>query len=192
MISPRGRVVSVVLVNFRGAAQTIEAINALGAVDWPASDLEIIVVDNASGDGSVAELRASAPTVRLVESTENLGFAGGCNLGVSASSGEIVAFLNSDAKPEPGWISAAVATFDESEDIAAVASKVLDWEGTNVDFIDAGLTWFGKGYKPFVGEVAGTLGGKPKDVLFGTGSAMFVRRDAFLELGGFDESFFMF
>ena len=73
-----------------------------------------------------------------------------------------------------------------------VASKVLDESGTLVDFIDAGLTWFGKGYKPFVTEVAGSLGDRPKDVLFGTGSAMFIRRTAFDALEGFDERYFMF
>jgi hypothetical protein len=192
MAQSRAGVVSVILVNFRGAAQTIEGVKALTEVDWPADKLEIVIVDNASGDGSVAQLRAALPGVLLVESAVNLGFAGGCNAGVAASSGEYVAFLNSDAKPEAGWITAAIATFAESDDIAAVASRVLDWDRRNVDFIDAGLTWFGKGYKPFVGETAGTLGAKPKDVLFGTGSAMFVRRSAFLELGGFDEAFFMF
>jgi GT2 family glycosyltransferase len=192
MAQPRPGVVSVILVNFRGAAQTIDGVKALTEVDWPKDKLEIVVVDNASGDGSVAELRAALPDILLVESAENLGFAGGCNAGVAASSGEYVAFLNSDAKPEAQWVAAAVATFAESDDIAAVASRVLDWDRRNVDFIDAGLTWFGKGYKPFVGETAGSLGGKPKDVLFGTGSAMFVRRSAFLELGGFDEAFFMF
>ena len=77
----------------------------------------------------------------------------------------------------------AVAAFDDPG-VAAVASRVLDAEGRLVDFIDAGMTWYGKAYKPFVGEVAGTLGLRPKDVLFGTGSAMFVRRDVFQELGG--------
>jgi len=192
MAVPRAGVVSVVLVNFRGAAQTIEAVTELAAVDWPSEKLEIIVVDNASGDGSAQAIREALPGIELVESTENRGFAGGCNLGVARSTGEFVAFLNSDAKPEPEWISAAIATFAEFDDVAAVASKVLDWEGRTVDYIDSGLTWFGKGYKPFVGETAGTLGNRPKDVLFGTGSAMFVRRGAFDELGGFDESFFMF
>jgi GT2 family glycosyltransferase len=184
--------VSVIIVNFRGAIDAIEAVRALRLVDWPADKLEIVVVDNASGDDSVELFHRELSGVTIVESAENLGFAGGCNLGVSASSGEYVAFLNSDAKPDKNWISAAIASFGESDSIAAVASKVLDAEGKTVDFIDAGLTWFGKGYKPFVGETAGTLGRAEKDVLFGTGSAMFVRRSAFDELGGFDELFFMF
>jgi len=188
----RPGVVSVILVNFRGADDTIEAVRTLLDTGWPADRLEIVVVDNASGDDSAERIGAEAPEALLVESGENLGFAGGCNLGVSASSGEFVAFLNSDAKPDRRWIEAAVDTFGESDDIAAVASKVLDWDGTIVDFIDSGLTWFGKGYKPFVGETVGTLGRQAKDVLFGTGSAMFVRRAAYLELGGFDEDFFMF
>lgn len=188
----RPGLVSVVLVNFRGAADTIEAVRELRAIDWPSEQLEVIVVDNASGDAGADLIRESLPWTTVVEAPENLGFAGGCNYGVANSSGEFIAFLNSDAKPDVNWIAAAMKTFALDDDIAAVASKVLDWEGKAVDFIDAGLTWFGKGYKPFVGEIAGSLGTSEKDVLFGTGSAMFVRRSAFLDIGGFDERYFMF
>ena len=188
----RAGVVSVVLVNFRGADDTIEGVKALAAVDWPSERLEIVVVENGSGDDSAARIAEAVPGVILIESAENLGFAGGCNLGVNHSTGEYVAFLNNDAQPDSQWIKAAVAAFEADAEIAAVASRVLDLEGELVDFIDAGLLWFGKGYKPFVGETAGSLGLKEKDVLFGTGAAMFVRRANYLELGGFDESFFMF
>jgi GT2 family glycosyltransferase/glycosyltransferase involved in cell wall biosynthesis len=192
MSGTRTGVVSVVLVNFRGAADTIEAIRHLDALDWPAERLEIVVVENASGDDSAALIASAAPHVTLVVSPENLGFAGGCNLGVRSSTGEFVAFLNNDAKPHAEWVSAAVEAFESSETVGAVASKVLDWEGERVDFIGAGLTWFGMGYKPFTGDVFEKSMPESADVLFGTGSAMFVRRSVFDALDGFDERFFMF
>ncbi|MEP6477786.1 MAG: glycosyltransferase [Rhodoglobus sp.] len=192
MVRTNSGVVSIVLVNFRGSPDTIVAVENLRTVDWPADRLEVIVVDNDSGDGSADAIRAAAPWVTVIESSANLGFAGGCNLGAASSRGEVVAFLNSDAKPDPAWISAAMAELDADSAVGAVASRVLDWDGVVVDYIDAGLTWLGKGYKPFVGETAGTLGLVAKDVLFGTGSGMFVRRSVFDELGGFDDLFFMF
>jgi GT2 family glycosyltransferase/glycosyltransferase involved in cell wall biosynthesis len=192
MAESRPGVVSVVLVNFRGAELTIEAVNELRKVDWPEDRLEVIVVENASGDDSAAKIRAAAPWVKLVESTENRGFAGGCNLGVEHSTGEFIAFLNSDAKPDTQWIRAAVDTFGESDQIGAVASKVLDWEGNLVDYVDAAMTWFGMGYKPFVGQREASYPHRATDVLFGTGSAMFVRRSVYQLLEGFDERFFMF
>lgn len=192
MVEPARGVVSVILVNYKGADDTIRAVQALGEGAWPTDRLEVIVVDNDSGDGSASRIREAAPWATVVEATANLGFAGGCNFGVAASRGEFVAFLNSDAEPEPDWIAAAVSEFDTDQKVGAVASRVLDLDGRLVDFIDAGLTWFGKGYKPFVGEVAGALGRRAKDVLFGTGAAMFVRRSVFEELGGFDERYFMF
>ncbi len=108
----RPGVVSVVLVNYRGAADTITCVRAFEDVDWPAERLEIIVVDNDSGDGSVAELRAALPGVLLVESGSNSGFAGGCNLGVEHATGEYVAFLNNDARPDRGWVAAAVEALE--------------------------------------------------------------------------------
>lgn len=193
MVDCRSGVVSVVLVNFRGVDDTLEAIGHLSAIDWPQDRLEIVVVENASRDDSAARLRAEAPHVKLVVSKTNDGFAGGCNRGVVASSGEYIALLNNDARPDPGWVRAAVARFEQSADIGAVASKVLDWEGKLVDYIGAAMTWYGMAYKPFTAEpISSGMPDAPADVLFGTGSAMFIRRSAFDKVGGFDERYFMF
>ena len=188
----RPGVVSVVLVNFRGTDDTITAIEQLGLVDWPAEKLEIVVVENASGDDSAERIRAAAPHVNLIVSETNDGFAGGCNKGVAGSSGEYIALLNNDAKPDRGWIRAAVEKFEESPRIGAVASRVLDWEGELVDYIGSAMTWYGMGYKPMTAEAIPRTPDEVKDVLFGTGSAMFVRRSVFDQLGGFDERYFMF
>lgn len=192
MAASRSGLVSVVLVNFRGAGDTIEAIRHLGELDWPQDKLEIVVVENASGDDSAARIRAAAPHVKLVVSKTNDGFAGGCNRGVAASTGEFIALLNNDARPDKAWIKAAVDKFAESDDIGAVASRVLDWDGKLVDFIGSAMTWYGMGYKPFTAEPIPKTPDVPQDVLFGTGAAMFVRRSVYDALGGFDERYFMF
>ncbi|KFF58408.1 glycosyl transferase, partial [Cryobacterium sp. MLB-32] len=158
----------------------------------PRASLEIIVVENGSGDDSLARLQKIAEEVTLVESADNLGFTGGCNLGVSRASGEFIAFLNNDAKPDRGWIREAISTFASGANIGAVASKVLDWDGDRIDFVDASITWYGMGYKPHAGETDRGAWDEEKDVLFGTGAAMFIRASVFAELGGFDDNFFMF
>ena len=192
MSKVRQGVVSVILVNFRGADDTIEAIRHLGQVDWPQDQLEIVVVDNASGDDSVERIRGAAPHVKLIASKTNDGFAGGCNRGVSVATGEFVALLNNDAKPDEAWIRTAIEKFAESPQIGAVASRVLDWDGKLVDYIGSAMTWYGMGFKPQTAEPAPTELGDARDVLFGTGSAMFVRRSVYDALGGFDERYFMF
>lgn len=193
--------VSVVLVNYKGVDDTLVAIEGLRGLDWPQDALEIVVVDNASGDDSLEKLRAvaesrpdsSTGSITLVESAENLGFAGGCNLGAKHSRGDVVAFLNNDARPERGWLTHGVEALYRTPQVGAVASRVLDWEGNTIDFAGAGLTWYGMGYRPLSGHPAS----RKKEaaagpVLFGTGSAMLVRKDVFDALGGFDEDFFMF
>jgi GT2 family glycosyltransferase/glycosyltransferase involved in cell wall biosynthesis len=189
--------VSVVIVNYRGAEHTITCLRALrDELDYPAERLELICVDNASGDDSVARIKAAVPTAKVIEADANLGFAGGCNLGAKSASGEVVALLNNDARPDRDWVRAAVAVLRAEPTVAAVASKVLDWDGQLVDFVDGGLTWFGMGYKRFAGKPIEAMRPEdhlaPRDVLFATGSAMFVRAEVFAEVGGFDESFFMF
>ncbi|QYN25154.1 glycosyltransferase [Amycolatopsis sp. DSM 110486] len=187
--------VSVIVVNYRGAEDTITCLRALSAeLDY--EHVELICVENASGGDDAERIRAAVPDVTLIESPVNSGFAGGCNLGAKHAGGTVLAFLNNDARPAPTWVSAAVAELRAQPTVAAVASKVVDWDGTGTDFVDAGLTWFGMGYKRHAGsplaDVPEAERDVAKDVLFGTGSAMFVRASVFAELGGFDERFFMF
>jgi GT2 family glycosyltransferase len=188
----RPGVVSVVLVNYKGAPDTITCLQHLTQIDWPADRLELIVVDNDSGDGSAEAIRAAVPVATVIDSGSNSGFAGGCNLGVAHATGEYVAFLNNDARPHPDWVRAAVEELEAEPDVASVASKVLDWDGALVDYVDGSLTWFGMGYKREVEKPDTGAWDTAKDVLFGTGAAMFVRADVYREVGGFDERFFMF
>ena len=184
--------VSVVLVNFRGIDDTLNAIKSIKETNYPKEQLEIVIVDNASGDNSVEKLKGLSNQIILVESSENLGFAGGVNLGVKKSTGEIIGLLNNDAKCDVNWINTAVDTFLADKDVASVASKVLTWDGSAVDFVDGSLTWYGMGYKREALKPTDEVIDFKREVLFGTGSAMFFKKDIFEQVGGFDDRFFMF
>jgi GT2 family glycosyltransferase/glycosyltransferase involved in cell wall biosynthesis len=188
--------VSVVIVNYKGANDTITCLQGFAELDWPADRLELVVVDNASGDDSVERIRAAVPhaavSVKVIANPVNTGFTGGCNTGVVHSTGQYVGFLNNDARPDPQWVRAAVEVLERDGSIGAVASKVLDWDGALIDYVDGSLTWYGMGYKREVERPDSPEYDRPKDVLFGTGAAMFVRAELFRQVGGFDERFFMF
>ena len=188
----RAGVVSVVLVNYRGAEDTITCLQSFAGLDWPADRLELLVVDNASGDGSAERIRSAVPGARVIDSETNRGFAGGCNFGAAAAGGEYLAFINADARPASDWVKAAVEVLDTQADVACVASKVLDWEGERIDFVDGSLTWYGMGYKREVEQPDTGEWDQPKDVLFATGAAMFVRASVYRAVEGFDERYFMF
>ncbi len=185
-------VVSVVIVNYQGADDTLAALAGLADLDWPRDQLEVIVVDNASGDGSVERIPQEFPAARLVALDENVGFAGGCNHGVDAARGEYVAFLNNDARPHRDWLRAAVDVLRRDGSITCVASKVLDWDGETVDFVDAGMAFYGHGFKLHAGEPDGPGYDVETDVLFASGAAMVVRAGAFRRVGGFDDRYFLF
>src|SRR5215470_1045092 len=201
---PAQPTVSVVVVNYRRAQDTITCLRALrDELDYPAELLQIICVDNGSDDGSAERIAAAMPPAvgaamppavgaEVVRSGRNLGFAGGCNLGVRHATGELIGFINSDARPHPNWVRAAVDAFAGQPSVAAVASKVLDWDGERIDYAGAAVSWFGMGFKPGYREPDGARFDTPADVLFATGAAMFVRTGCFREIGGFDERFFMF
>ncbi len=191
-MSPDQPTVSVVIVNYKGASDTIACLEGIRGLDWPSEAVEVVVVDNASGGDDVARIRAAAPGATVIAAKTNLGFAAGCNLGARKSSGTHIAFLNNDARPDPQFLRAAVGVLEARPSVGAVAAKVLDWAGERVDFVASGLSWYGQGFKLHVGAEDDGSFDEERDVLFGTGSALVVRRSAFDRVGGFDERYFMF
>jgi GT2 family glycosyltransferase/glycosyltransferase involved in cell wall biosynthesis len=183
--------VSVVLVNFRRPDDTIECLRGLQALEYPRDALEIVVVDNASGDDSVARIRAAAPEAHVIAAKENLGFASGCNVGVAEATGRYLAFLNNDAKPDAQWLTTAVGVLERHGDVACVASRVLDWDGEEIDFDAAAMAFYGHAFKLHEGEPE-RLADDDADVLFASGAAMVIDADVYRKVGGFDDRYFMF
>lgn len=114
--------VSLVIVTWNGRDLLERCLRALETQTFRPA--EVIVVDNASTDGTAAWLRSARPDVRLVESPVNTGFAEGNNIGVRAARGEFVCLLNNDAEPGPEWLQRLVERAVRS-DSALLASKVL-------------------------------------------------------------------
>jgi hypothetical protein len=109
-----------------------------------------------------------------------------------AATGEYIAFLNNDARPDARWLQAAVDELVANPDIGCVASKVLTWEGDAIDFVDAALSFYGHGFKLHVGAPNDTSFDVAHDVLFASGAAMVLPKRVFESAGGFDERYVMF
>jgi GT2 family glycosyltransferase len=88
-------------------------------------DIEVIVADNASADGSSELLAEQYPEVHIVELPTNRGFTGACNAGMEVATGDYVALLNNDTEVDPKWAAAIIDTFDRHPDVGLVASKML-------------------------------------------------------------------
>ncbi|MEN9803222.1 MAG: hypothetical protein RIS41_69 [Actinomycetota bacterium] len=122
--------VRVVVLSFDGGQMTIDCLQSLVATDWPADRLEIVMVDNGSLDNISPRVRAILPQVRILEPLANLGFAGGCNLGMSAPAEndfapDYIALVNNDATVDPGWLRALHRAIDGTTDVGAVSAKML-------------------------------------------------------------------
>ncbi|XSG73018.1 glycosyltransferase [Herpetosiphon llansteffanensis] len=186
--------VSIIVINFNGKKHLVACLTSLLAQRYPSNALDIIVVDNASHDGSCDLIRQQFPSIRLIENRENLGFAPAVNQAVRLSQAQYVALINNDAKADPAWIAQLVAEIEahRAEKVIAVGAKMLDWEGQQIDFIQAALNIFGHGNQPFTRMPAASVLGQAGPQLFACGGAMLADRAAFLAIGGFDESYFAY
>jgi GT2 family glycosyltransferase len=122
--SPR---VGVVVLNHDGGELTLDCLRSVLVTEWPAERLDIVLVDNASTDGIVARVRTEMPSIEIIESAVNTGFAGGCNLGFASLAHRVdhIALVNNDATVDPGWLEPLVAALDADPQVGAAGSKIL-------------------------------------------------------------------
>jgi GT2 family glycosyltransferase len=119
-------VVGVVVVNYNGGTMTLECLRSVLASDWPADELRVVLVDNASSDGIATRVRAEMPAVEVVESRVNGGFGAGCNLGIRALEGsEYVALVNNDATVTENWLPPLVQAMRLDPRVGAACPKIL-------------------------------------------------------------------
>ncbi len=184
--------VSVVVLNYNAGEHLEACFRSLQQLLYPEDRLEIILVDNASDDGSLAYMQANFGWVKLIRNDQNYGFSKGNNLGAREARGHLVAFLNPDMRVDKRWLLELVKPLLVDREAAAVGSQILSWDGQTIDFAGSAANFYGYGYQVGTGQPAGKHLDGVQPVLATCGGAMIVRRQVFLEAGGFDEDFFAF
>jgi GT2 family glycosyltransferase len=182
-----------VVVNFNGSQYLEGCLSSIASQD---SDARIVVVDNGSADDSRAIVKQQFPRVLMIENAENVGFAGAANQGAQAAQSRYVAFVNTDVVLSPGWLKTMLSVFADNDDAACVGSRLLNKAGDKLDFDGGTVNFYGFGQQvrfgsPLDPEADKAL--KPtEETSFACAGAMVVDRQAFLRVGGFDESFFAY
>jgi len=181
---------TVIIVAYESGAFLQPCVDALAAQTF--QEFEAVIVDNASSDGSVRDLRLPDARFRVLSLGANTGFAVANNLAADASWAQFLVLLNPDAVAEPAWLETLIATAQSAPDIASVGSlqRRLDdphiLDGVGDVWHVAGLAW-----RAGEGRPSATAPGDGE--IFGPcGAAALYRREAFLAVGGFDARFFCY
>ncbi len=187
--------VAVIVVNWNRRDDTLECLRSLTKMTYP--NWRAILVDNGSSDGSVQAVRSAYPKVKLIESLENLRYAGGNNLGIREvldQNDEYCLLLNNDTVVEPDLLDHLIGAAQEEENTGLVGPKILYHDRPDV-------IWFAGGvFKPVWGYVR-HFGLRQIDdgrfdkrchVSFLTGCALLIRRDVLETVGLLDEGFYLY
>jgi GT2 family glycosyltransferase len=181
---------SVVLVNHDGAECLPGALQALGE-HTSTEDVECIVVDSASSDGSWRDVERHWSRARTLRFEENVGFCRGCNEGAKAAQGRLVAFVNFDGEVEAAWDEPLRELLDDAS-VSVATGLLLDASGDRVEAagleIAPNMATFGRDE----GVARAQAASEPFDVTAASGALMMMRRDEFLDVGGFYEPIWMY
>lgn len=158
---------------------------------------ELIVVDNASSDNSANSVEKDFPQVKLIRSPKNLGFAAGNNLGVKKTKGKYLLFLNSDTLLKEGSLEGLVNYMEKHPEVGAIGPKLLNEDGTSQGsagaFPSLKVVLLMLFKEHFGGsKLVRTSYSDICEVDWLMGSALLIRKDVFLQVGGFDENIFMY
>lgn len=180
--------ISVIVLNWNGRTFLEPCLEALFAQEG--ADYEVIVVDNASTDGTPDMVRTRFPDARLVVLPANLGFAAGNNVGGREARAPFVAFLNNDTIPDRAWLRNLRAGVRSDAGFTLATSRIVYMHDPSViDSAGDGLLRWGGAYKRHHGAPVDTAPASGE--VFGVcGAACMLPTAVFKELGGFDEDFF--
>lgn len=203
--SPYRPTLSVVMIGYHCKDLILDCLKSLEATALQ-TPVEVILVDNASTDGTVAALNAEMPAVRTIALDKNVGFGPGCNIGVAAARGGYVLLLNPDTIVRPGSIDGLMALAERLPDAGIYGGKTVTLDGAPVPgscwrfptlwstfCVSLGLSRLFERSPLFNPE---PYGGEPlqgvRDVDVVSGCLLMIRKDLWDKLGGFDPIYFMY
>jgi len=188
--------VSIIIPHWNGIDVLSECLDSLKQCTF--DSFEIIIVDNASSDGSQDWIKTNHPDVILLENDKNYGYAGGCNRGAQIAKGDLLLFLNNDTIQATDWLQPLVTQMDENKSLAACQPKILnyykrdvfDYAGGAGGNMDIFCFPFARGRVFLNQEIDSGQFDNNEKCFWASGTAMMVRKEAFIQSGEFDEVFF--
>ncbi|MDR2424902.1 MAG: glycosyltransferase family 2 protein [Prevotellaceae bacterium] len=188
---------AIVILNWNGKAFMERFLSGI-AQSLDKQDARLVIVDNASTDGSAKWLQNAFPAVELITLDRNYGFTGGYNRGLQQIEAEYYVLLNSDVEVGEGWLAPLVEYLDANPQVAACAPKILSCHSPNMfEYAGAGGGFIDKYGYPFCrGRILDHI--EPDNgqynslvsVFWASGAALAIRAELFHSAGGFDEDFF--
>lgn len=188
---------SIVIVTFNSAGVIRRCLDSIFAQELAPYTLEIIIIDNASTDETKNILLSYSSKIRIVENTENRGFAAAANMGASHAQSSPLFFLNPDSYVTPGSLKKLLAFSQEHREVSIIGCRMLHTDGTNQR-----SCWKKPNLATLVAEMVlpynlslKLVTEEPRQespVPGVSGACMLVRRSDFEKLHGFDEKFFMY
>ncbi len=183
---------SVIIVNWNGKDYLKTCLDSLKTQSYP--NIEVIVVDNGSKDGSVDFLNQYyLPFVKVIANRENLGFSGGNNVGIRAAKGQYILLLNNDTEADQKWIEELIREAENNPAVGMCASKIYSFSQRNIIDV-AGHLLYRDGLNRGRGRLEKDAGqyDAVEEVFFPSGCAALYRKEMLDEIGLFDETFFAY
>lgn len=188
--------VSIIVLNYNSRQDTLDCLHSLEHLTYP--NVDVIMVDNGSTDGTVDAVRAAYPEMTVIDTGKNLGFTGGNNVGIQHAldnGADYIMLLNNDTIVAPDMIDIMIDTMEADPALGVTGPMIYYYDAPDTIWSAGGSIDWGHGLTSMIGlneEDKGQFGEAPRRVDFVTGCAMLARREVWQTVGLLDDKFFMY
>jgi hypothetical protein len=188
--------VTIIVLNYNGLADTLACLESLASLDYPES--EVVVIDNASSDGSVAAIHQAYPNIKVIETGQNLGYAEGNNVGLRyalETGADYILLLNNDTTVAADFLFRLIEATEADPEIGVAGPTIYYFDHPNVIWSAGGAIDWQRGQTAML-ELdetdVGQFGSTPRQVDFVSGCALLIKRSVVERVGLLDARFFMY
>ena len=182
--------VSVIVLNYNAGELLLNCIDSLKKSTY--TNLEILVVDNISSDGSQIKCKERFPDIKLIQNNENLGYCGGNNAGVREANGKFIVILNPDTIVEPNWINELISAHDEFGE-GLYQPKILSLNEENIIQSTGNMLHvFGFGFARDKGNKITNKNEKIEKIGYASGTCLFTSKEVLDKVGLLAEFLFLY
>lgn len=186
--------VYLIILNYCGYEDTCECIDSIREINYDNS--RILIVDNDSQDGSYDKLLKQYPTIEIIQTGKNLGYAGGNNVGIKYAlnkKAEYVGILNNDIGVEKNFLSRIIAKMEENHKIGIAGPAICEWDSDIIQSCGASINYMTSESKCFMaGEDYKKISKEDREGDYVGGACLIVRREVFDKISLLPENYFLF
>lgn len=183
---------SIIALNYNAKDYLVRCLNSLKKINYPKNRYQIVLVDNASTDGSLELARRKVKGISIIKNKKNVGFSRGNNVALRSLKADYYVLLNPDTYVDKNWLINMVKVSESDKSIGLCSSKILSDDGHKINYAGGLVNFMGFAWPRGFNQAGAKRFGGIEETAFASGASLLIRKSVLEDIGLLDEDYFMY